>query len=122
MAMHIGRLDGQSHYSSSCIPTGNDSDPCAFTDRNSLLDRVTSDWQDYNVSLLVETCAEVCVLVYGTGNPDISGIGVSRYTACATREYPMSNKIRGHDFILAPSHSHTVVWARPHDSGTAFRH
>jgi hypothetical protein len=58
-------------------PTGGDSDPCAFTDRSSLLARVNSDAYSYNLSLLVETCASVCDLVYGTGNPDISGIGVS---------------------------------------------
>jgi hypothetical protein len=42
-----------------------------------MLDRVQSDWQGYNISLLVATCAGVCPLVYGSGNPDISGIGVS---------------------------------------------
>jgi hypothetical protein len=30
-----------------------------------------------NISLLVATCEEICPVVYGTGNPDISGIGVS---------------------------------------------
>jgi hypothetical protein len=59
------------------IPTDNATDPCAFTDRNSLIDRVESDWAENNVSLLVQTCDSVCVLIYGAGNPDISGIGVS---------------------------------------------
>ena len=59
------------------VPTGKSADPCAFSDRNSLINRVASDWQSYNISLLVETCAGVCALVYGSGNPDISGIGVS---------------------------------------------
>jgi hypothetical protein len=58
------------------VPTGDNSDPCAFPDRNSLLDRVESDLQEYNVSLLVATCPNVCPFVFGTGNPDISGIGV----------------------------------------------
>src|SRR5437762_6662067 len=58
-------------------PTGNSTDPCAFADRITLIDRVEADWQNYNMSLLVATCAGVCPLVYGSGNPDISGIGVS---------------------------------------------
>lgn len=61
----------------SSATTGSDTDPCAFTDRVSLLDRIESDWQEYNISLLVETCNAVCSILYGTGNPDISGIGVS---------------------------------------------
>lgn len=54
-------------------------DPCNFTDRNSLIDRVDSDWRGYNISLLVATCEGVCPLVYGDGNPDISGIGVKYF-------------------------------------------
>lgn len=30
-----------------------------------------------NATRLVETCPHVCALVYGVGNPDLSGIGVS---------------------------------------------
>ena len=56
-------------------PTGND--PCAFINRVNLLDRIESNWQNYNISLLVKTCNTVCPLMYGSGNPDISGIGVS---------------------------------------------
>lgn len=58
-------------------PSGNSTDPCAFPDRSTLLDRVVSEWQGYNITLLVETCPNVCVLVYGDGSPDVSGIGVS---------------------------------------------
>ena len=61
------------------LPTGGNLDPCAFTDREALLDRVESDWQSYNISLLVATCGSVCLLVYGAGNPDILGIGVCTY-------------------------------------------
>ena len=57
-------------------PTGNVSDPCAFEDRNNMIDRVEEVWQEYNVSLLVATCDNVCLFVYGAGNPDVSGIGV----------------------------------------------
>ncbi|KAM7195046.1 hypothetical protein V8F33_006915 [Rhypophila sp. PSN 637] len=33
----------------------------------------------YNVSFLIQTCPDVCGLVYGTGNPDISGVGGSGF-------------------------------------------
>lgn len=68
------------------LPTSNNTDPCAFTDRTSLLDRVESDWQDYNISMLVTVCTQVCPLIYGTGNPDISGIGVSSMLLTARLE------------------------------------
>lgn len=32
---------------------------------------------DANVTDLVNDCPHVCVLVYGSGNPDLAGIGVS---------------------------------------------
>jgi hypothetical protein len=51
-------------------------DLCNFTDHNSLLDHVEGSGANYNLSLLVGTCSGVCSLVYGSGNPDISGIGV----------------------------------------------
>ena len=41
-----------------------------------MIDRVEEVWQEYNVSLLVATCDNVCLFVYGAGNPDVSGIGV----------------------------------------------
>jgi len=59
------------------MPTGNNSDPCAFPDRDSLLDRIAGDLDNYNISLLIDTCPDVCQYIYGSGNPDISGIGVS---------------------------------------------
>lgn len=62
-------------------PSGNDTNPCDFADRSTLLNRVVSDWQGYNISLLAEICLGVCVLIYGDGNPDVSGIGVS-YVLC----------------------------------------
>ncbi len=59
------------------LPTGTNATLCAFNDRNSLIERVASDWQGGNISLLVQTCDNVCALIYGSGNPDISGVGVS---------------------------------------------
>ena len=57
------------------LPTGGNLDPCAFTDREILLNSIESDWQSYNVSLLVATCDSVYFLVYSAGNPNISRIG-----------------------------------------------
>jgi len=62
----------------SAFPTGSTSDLCAFVDRNDLINQVSNNWQGYNVSLLVQTCPGVCVLVFGAGNPDICGIGVKQ--------------------------------------------
>jgi hypothetical protein len=58
-------------------PISNNSDPCAFSNRTGLLNRIDNDPEGYNISLLVTTCSSVCAVVYGSGNPDISGIGVS---------------------------------------------
>ena len=59
------------------LPVGDStSDVCALTDRLSLINRVESEGPSYNLSLLVNTCSSVCLLVYGAENPDISGIGV----------------------------------------------
>jgi hypothetical protein len=60
-------------------PSINSTNPCNFTDRDALLERVVVDWQSYNVSLLAETCPNVCELIYGNGNPDVSGIGVCEF-------------------------------------------
>jgi hypothetical protein len=45
-------------------PNSNRTDPCAFSDRHALLNRIQSDWQSYSVSLLVAACADVCPLIY----------------------------------------------------------
>lgn len=58
------------------VPSGNSSDVCMFGDLKSLLAQIESDGNGRNVSLLVRTCPGICPLVYGSGNPDISGIGV----------------------------------------------
>ena len=52
-------------------------DTCAFADLTSLVGHIVHEWAGYNLSLLVQTCPDICILVYGSGNPDISGIGVS---------------------------------------------
>jgi hypothetical protein len=47
---------------------------CNFKDRAELVDRTFKE--HLNASVLVNDCEEVCILAYGTGNPDISGVGV----------------------------------------------
>lgn len=59
-------------------PTGSN-DPCAFSDLQELVDRLEENPALYNTTLMVETCDDICQLVYGTGNPDISGIGASSH-------------------------------------------
>ncbi|KAM7185563.1 hypothetical protein V8F20_011756 [Naviculisporaceae sp. PSN 640] len=55
---------------------------CDFEDLQQLVHHVIGvNRTSYNISRLVDTCPDVCDLVYGTGNPDISGIGaVISYT------------------------------------------
>ncbi|KAH6964872.1 hypothetical protein EDB82DRAFT_511148 [Fusarium venenatum] len=48
---------------------------CAFDSLPELVKLVVEDWAGYNISLLVDKCPGVCDLIYGSGNPDISGIG-----------------------------------------------
>ncbi|KAF5566539.1 integral membrane protein [Fusarium pseudoanthophilum] len=52
-------------------------DPCAFSDLQQLVDHLEENPALYNTTLLVETCDDICQLVYGTGNPDIWGIGAN---------------------------------------------
>lgn len=47
---------------------------CNFKDRAELVDRTAKE--HLNVSNLVKDCEEVCFLEYGTGNLDISDVGV----------------------------------------------
>ncbi len=61
-------------FDSSTLPAAS----CDFDGASDLVERVLSEWAGYNISLLVGACPDVCNLVYGSGNPDISGIGVSR--------------------------------------------
>lgn len=60
----------------SAVPTTGLFSSCNFTDRDSLLSMVDSDGQRFNISLLAQACPQLCPLAYGTGNPDMTGIGV----------------------------------------------
>jgi len=67
------------------LPIGNDA--CAFEDLEGLVDRAVHDWAGYSMSLLVETCPNVCETAFGTENPDISGPGVSSTSDHESRSY-----------------------------------
>ncbi|RSL57584.1 hypothetical protein CEP54_008205 [Fusarium duplospermum] len=56
---------------------GESEGPCAFSDLKQLLGRLEQSPELHNMTLLVETCDNICPLIYGTGNPDLSGIGAS---------------------------------------------
>jgi len=59
-------------------------EPCQFSDVQQLDDHLNtfstkaknSNPQRDRINFLVQECNDICVLVYGTGNPDLSGIGV----------------------------------------------
>lgn len=60
---------------------GGTQDLCAFVQRSSMTELIKSNWEGHNMSYLVATCDSVCLLLYGAGNPDISGIGaMTSYT------------------------------------------
>ncbi|RMJ11641.1 hypothetical protein CDV36_008723 [Fusarium kuroshium] len=63
---------------------GESKDPCAFSDFQDLLDRLEESPSLYNTTLLVETCDNICQLIFGTGNPDISGMMISYGIQAAT--------------------------------------
>ena len=88
--------------------TSNSSDPCDFPDRSSLVARIKSEQQSYNTSLLVQTCPGVCPLVYGSGNPDISGIGV--ILELCQRENLKAENNKGHDILFNASHLSYLIW------------
>lgn len=48
---------------------------CSFPSIGSLL--ATAEAGNLNITQLVQSCPNVCSLAWGTGNPDLSGIGVS---------------------------------------------
>jgi hypothetical protein len=35
-----------------------------------------------NITKVVQICPNICLLAYGTGNPDLSGVGVSQTCPC----------------------------------------
>lgn len=47
---------------------------CNFTNIQSFFDFATTN--GLNITQEVDRCQNLCLLTYGTGNPDLSGIGV----------------------------------------------
>jgi hypothetical protein len=48
---------------------------CAFTSINDVLAK--ADMDHLNITTLVSSCPDICTLAWGTGNPDLSGIGAN---------------------------------------------
>ena len=48
---------------------------CNFASRADFVD--WTNGTDVNIALAIESCKAICPLFYGTGNPDISGVGVT---------------------------------------------
>ncbi|KAF6803690.1 hypothetical protein CSOJ01_10711 [Colletotrichum sojae] len=58
-------------------PTSQDPDPCAYENHWEMIERLGQlpGYNDSISSLLVERCRNVCQLLHGSGNPDVTGIG-----------------------------------------------
>lgn len=58
--------------------TGQEPDPCAYNDYWEVADRLSHTSHDAAAisDLLIQKCRNVCIIVYGSGNPDITGIEV----------------------------------------------
>lgn len=48
---------------------------CNFTTIEAFFDNATEN--GLNITAEIEQCPNLCLLTFGTGNPDLSGIGVS---------------------------------------------
>jgi hypothetical protein len=55
--------------------TGEDDRNCDFDTMQDFFDYATEN--GLNITLEVQNCQNLCLLTYGVGNPDLSGIGVS---------------------------------------------
>lgn len=71
----VGALTLAQEQPANC-PAGCEPTACPYPDRKSILNHITSDPQNSDGSSLPKLC-NICEAVYGSGNPDISGIGVS---------------------------------------------
>lgn len=73
--------------------TGQNPDPCAYTNYWEAAGRLSQTSHVHNATavcdLLVQKCRNVCILIYGSGNPDITGIGV-----CCSHSPPSLTKLK----------------------------
>lgn len=92
-------------------PSESTKDPCNFSDRYGLIDRIDSNRSEYNISLLINTCEGVCPLVYGSGNPDISGAGVKSLASLTKDQQVDICNTPGHDFLYYPSSCDFNFWS-----------
>lgn len=57
---------------------------CDFEDMQDFFDHATRD--GLNITVEVQNCQNLCLLTYGVGNPDLSGIGVSTFALSKLQE------------------------------------
>ena len=48
---------------------------CLFSSINQVLHK--AETSGLNITTTIQNCPDICTLAWGTGNPDLSGIGVS---------------------------------------------
>ena len=53
----------------------NDNLTCVFSSISQVLNE--ADAGSLNITKIVQICPNICSLAWGTGNPDLSGVGVS---------------------------------------------
>jgi hypothetical protein len=75
---------------------------CSFPDMQSFFTYALD--HDLNLTAEVERCQNLCILTYGVGNPDLSGIGVSRTTP--SRAFDTNRRIADDVLVLPPRPIH----------------
>ncbi|KAK3368031.1 hypothetical protein B0H63DRAFT_89004 [Podospora didyma] len=76
VSTHVPPLYWEQSKNARDRPPSGSSEPMWFIQRSSMAKLFKINWDNYNITYLVDTCDSVCLLVFGAGNPDISGIGV----------------------------------------------
>lgn len=91
--LHVASADKASLALPPADPMGQDPDPCAYENHWEMIGRLGQlpDYNDSISSLLVERCRSVCQLLRGSGNHDVSGIGVCnqmpRFQLCTAADF-----------------------------------
>lgn len=79
-SLHVTSADEASPALPPADPTGQDPDPCPYNNHWEMIERLGQlpAYNDSISSLLVERCRNVCQLLHGSGNPDVTGVGVCK--------------------------------------------
>ncbi|KAF6843605.1 hypothetical protein CMUS01_01932 [Colletotrichum musicola] len=103
LGLHVAVLAAESSTDSSKLvlpptdPTSQNPDPCAYTNYWEAAERLGQSANDAAAMSdhLVQQCRNVCILLYGSGNPDITGIGV-------LTSHPPPSWVKVHLFLAGP--------------------